>query len=178
VKLAALAIVLVACDSGQPPTSTPPPTPTPPPAPTPSPKPSPPEPPATPLDDHLLAFPPLATPFGDIGVGPVRKRFERAFRAAASKRYKVVSVPACEIPTTNDGHPMQSDACIEAAREAGAARVVYGVIINWSESGRIEVELEGVALPDMVTHWNVDNILDSDEFFAREAEDAFARLVL
>jgi hypothetical protein len=172
VKLAALAIVLAACDSGQPPTSTPPPTPTP------SPKPSPlPEPPATPLDDHLLAFPPLATPFGDIGVGPVRKRFERAFRAAASKRYKVVSVPACEIPTTNDGHPMQSDACIAAARKAGAARVVYGVIINWSEGGRIEVELEGVALPDMVTHWNVDNILDSDEFFAKAAEDAFETLV-
>jgi hypothetical protein len=168
VRLAAIAFVLAACDSGQPPA----PTPTPPPKPSP-----PPEPPATPLDDHLLAFPPLATPFGDIGVEPVRKRFERAFRAAASKRYKVVSLPACEVPTTNDGHPMQSDACIAAARKAGAARVVYGVIINWSEGGRIEVELEGVELPGTSTYWSADNILDSDDFFAKAAEDAFATLV-
>ncbi len=114
------------------------------------------------LDDHLLAIAPLAMPHGDFAD---RATYERALHDYASKRAKVVTIAACT-----------HDACIDAARNDHAGRVVLGTIERNGDKTYVALEFVGLAQESYVS-WSNDSVLGADRFFTEDSEDMLAKLI-
>jgi hypothetical protein len=114
------------------------------------------------LDEHLLAIAPLAMPHGDFAD---RASYERALHDYASKRAKVVLIAACA-----------HDACLEAARNAHAGRVVLGTIERNGDKTYMALELVGLTRMSYV-HWSSDSVEGADRFFTEDSRDMLAKLI-
>ncbi|HEY1548223.1 MAG TPA: hypothetical protein VGG28_10400 [Kofleriaceae bacterium] len=102
------------------------------------------------LDEHLIAIPPLAMPHGDFAERP---RYERALRDFAATHAKVVAIAACT-----------GEACEDAARNAGAGRLVYGTIERGDDKTYVALEVVGL-VNTSYAQWSNNSVLEAGRFF-------------